>query len=104
MTTVATSKMLTNPSNVVVVGGKSAQKVRLNSVHVSTDGGSTAQIQIFDSHDATTASADQISRIYLPAAVTNLEHDFHGAMLSDGILVNVSNNASATVCITINYS
>ena len=89
MTTVATSKMLTNPDHVVVVGGKSPQKVRLNSVHIS--------------HDATVANSDEVARVYLPAAVTNLEHDFHGALLSDGIVVDVD-TSGGTVAVTVNFS
>ena len=103
MTTVATSKMLSNPDHVVVVGGKSPQKVRLNSVHITTDGGATATVKIFDSHDATVANSDEVARVYLPAGVTNLEHDFHGALLSDGIVVDVE-TSGATVCVTVNFS
>ena len=103
MTTVATSKLLVSPDNVVVVGGKSPQKVRLNSIHISSDGGSTATVNIYDSHDTTKVSADEIARVYLPAAVKNLEHDFHGALLSDGILVDVT-ASGATVAVTVNYS
>tara|TARA_R100001509_G_C4837179_1_gene205292 strand:+ start:587 stop:898 length:312 start_codon:yes stop_codon:yes gene_type:complete len=103
MTTVATSKMLSNPDHVVVVGGKSPQKVRLNSVHITTDGGGTATVKIFDSHDSTVVNSDEIARVYLPAAITNLEHDFHGALLSDGIVVDVD-SSSGTVCVTVNYS
>tara|TARA_R100000152_G_C6721861_1_gene147757 strand:+ start:60 stop:437 length:378 start_codon:yes stop_codon:yes gene_type:complete len=125
MTTVATSKLLINPQNFIVARGK----VRLNSIHISHDGGSTAQVHVWDyakaaktgvtdtsDLDSTQADLsdglgadedptwDAVARIYLPNAVTNLEHDFHGAMLTDGIMVNVNNNASGTVAVTINYS
>jgi len=117
MTTVATSKLLINPQNFIVARGK----VRLNSIHISHDGGSTAQVHVWDTAqlsglDSTAADIsdgltagedptwDAVSRIYLPAAVTNLEHDYHGAMLTDGIMVNVNNNSSGTVAVTVNYS
>ena len=82
-------------------------RCKLVSVLVSSIANAANVIKIFDSHDATTASSDEVLRIYTKsdnsgANVFNHEHDMHGAIMGEGLYVEITGSGSCPV--TVNYA
>jgi len=96
-----TSKMFS--SSTIVAPNRS----KLVSIHVSSIASAANIVKVFDSHDATTSSSDEVLRVYTKsdnsgANVFNHEHDMHGAIMGEGIYVEITGSGSCQV--TINYA
>jgi hypothetical protein len=95
-----TSSAVITPGGVTGAYGQ-ATKTKLIAVYATKeDDNATNTVKIWDSHDNNTTASDEVIRIELPATGANLEFDMHGALLSDGIYVEISGSGSCgiTVC------